>query len=529
VNEVKLVIGAATDVGTVREVNEDSQGFVSAGIGDVLVVCDGMGGHAAGEVASQLARDTILHTLVGQGPGCDIEEALKLAVESAQNAVRTHADASPDRRGMGTTATIGVIRDGLLYLAQVGDSRLYLIRGPQIEQLSVDQTKAQQLLDRGIITQEEADNHPEKGVLAQALGQQNPVVPGLAGPRRLEEGDLVFVASDGVFDMVRDDELHGLASEAHRRGVAAAAETLVTFCVKTDGKDNTTAILARYGAIVPTDAAAAPLPVRTRPKTIEEIDLNTVVEAPPAPDPAPKPAPEIYVPPATSPKKIALIVGITLLLGALIGYAASNIGASAESEKVQQELEKSKAKAEESKAKAAELEKAAQAKAVEEAQAVEEAKAAEKAKAETKKAETKKAETKKPKVRAASVTQPNPKKTCRRDKDCKRNKDNKKCSERRCVTPETAKKKKAADDGKKPADKKPADKKPADKKPADKKPADKKPADKKPADKKPVDKKPADKKPVDKKPVDKKPVDKKPVDKKPVDKKPADKKPADKK
>ncbi len=251
-NEVRLILGAATDVGTVREVNEDSHGFVRCALGDLLVVCDGMGGHAAGDLASKTARDSILsHVLTSHAT--DERELLRDAIVEGHRAVRRIADASPDRAGMGTTVVAALVRADRAWIANVGDSRCYLVRDGLSTLLSKDHTKGQRLLEAGIITAIQLETHPEKGVLTQALGQREDPQPAVTESTRLRVGDALVLCSDGVYESMHND----IADIAAAKNPNYSAHDLVTQAVARDGKDNATVVVARYADL---DAAAVPQP-----------------------------------------------------------------------------------------------------------------------------------------------------------------------------------------------------------------------------------------------------------------------------
>lgn len=249
-NEVRLLLGAATDVGKVREVNEDSHGFVRCALGDLLVVCDGMGGHAAGDLASRTARDSILsHALTSRAT--DEKVLLREAIVAGHRAVRAIADASPDRAGMGTTVVAALVRSDWSWIANVGDSRCYLVRDSKSSLLSKDHTKGQRLLDGGVITAHQLETHPEKGVLTQALGQRADPEPEVTEPVRLRVEDALVLCSDGVYESMHSE----IASVASAKNPNYAAHDLVIQAVERDGKDNATVVVGRYA-----DLSAAAMP-----------------------------------------------------------------------------------------------------------------------------------------------------------------------------------------------------------------------------------------------------------------------------
>jgi len=241
---LQLDVGAATDVGKVREHNEDFFTTTRFAGGDLLVVCDGMGGHAAGDIASKIACSSIVANVLPMRLP-DPREVIYRAAQKAHEEVLEVAEASPEKQGMGTTCVVALIRDAQMYVGNVGDSRAYLVRGGQVKMLSVDQTKVQAMVDKGILTLEEAKKHPEAGVLSQAIGQKNKIEPyvdpettGIA----LELGDVVLLCSDGVYDCMDADLIARLSTS----GTAEqAARALVEYATANDGKDNATAVVAR--------------------------------------------------------------------------------------------------------------------------------------------------------------------------------------------------------------------------------------------------------------------------------------------
>jgi protein phosphatase len=262
-NEVELIIGAATDVGRERQVNEDSHGFVHCAAGDLLIVCDGMGGHAAGDLASRTARDAIAAYCATYAASIGPRELLERAILHAHESVRSVAAQSQANAGMGTTCVLTLVRGNQAWVANVGDSRCYLMRGGHLRQLSVDHTKARKLLDAGIITADQFANHPEKGVLAQALGQRAVPQPFVSEAIALVIDDYFVLCSDGVYDSTERD----MCDLTSANNPNYAAHNLAIEAVKRDGKDNATVVIGRYvnmnrataavvAAAVPVDQAA---------------------------------------------------------------------------------------------------------------------------------------------------------------------------------------------------------------------------------------------------------------------------------
>ncbi|MBM4346297.1 MAG: serine/threonine-protein phosphatase, partial [Deltaproteobacteria bacterium] len=261
-NESRFVVGAATDVGKLREVNEDAHGYLRASVGEVLVVCDGMGGHASGDVASKLARDAVLGSVLTAAADSDPAAVLTQAAAAAQARVRHASAAGPDRQGMGTTLVCALVQGQRATLANVGDSRAFIVRDGRAQQLSMDHTKGQQLLDGGVISAEQLASHPQKGVLYMALGQMSSEPVPHVVQVQLVEGDYLVLCSDGVYDCMVPDKLAALSSGVNP---AYAAANLVRYAVEHDGKDNATVVIGRCLDVDRPVAAPVPLQPRAAP------------------------------------------------------------------------------------------------------------------------------------------------------------------------------------------------------------------------------------------------------------------------
>lgn len=245
-----------SDVGRVRSNNEDAWGARWLPDGSLLlVVCDGMGGHEAGEVASNLAVEVITGA-VGRSlnpaspapvsPQAALYEALIAANKAIVDESRTAG-----RRGMGTTAIVALIRGREVYAGMVGDSRLYHVRQGHILLRTVDHTRVQSLLERNEIRPEDVRDHPDAGMLTRALGHARmsngqPLVPEVfAEAIHLEDGDAIVLSSDGMHDLIDDWEVAAsIAGEAPER----AAEALVDLALDRGGHDNCTVAMLTVGA-----------------------------------------------------------------------------------------------------------------------------------------------------------------------------------------------------------------------------------------------------------------------------------------
>jgi protein phosphatase len=244
---LRAEIGMLSDAGCVREINEDSIRVVrpldadGSKPGVLLVVADGMGGHNAGEIASQLAVQTVVrhHADDLQDPAM----SLGRSVERANRVIVERASEEPRYRGMGTTCTVLLLRDGLAYCAHVGDSRLYLMRSNDIFLMTEDHSAVMELVRQGAMTHEEARHHPERNVIVRALGARHDVdVASWEKPFIVRGGDAFLICTDGLHDLVDDEELRDAMRGATPQ---MACDRLVELARQRGGPDNiTVAIVA---------------------------------------------------------------------------------------------------------------------------------------------------------------------------------------------------------------------------------------------------------------------------------------------
>lgn len=244
-----LATAAVSDVGRVRTNNEDSFGHRWLADGTLFVmVADGMGGHEAGEVASGLAVQVVEEVVERDLEG-DPRERLYHALLEANHAILEEGDRS-GTRGMGTTSIVALIRGDRAYVALVGDSRCYHIRRGQLLWRTLDHTRVQMLLDNGEISEDDARNHPEAGMLTRALGHERmadgrglePDV--LAEPLQLEPTDTLVLCSDGLHDLVEDWEIGQIIGG---RAPEEAARALVATACDRGGHDNVTVAVITAG------------------------------------------------------------------------------------------------------------------------------------------------------------------------------------------------------------------------------------------------------------------------------------------
>jgi protein phosphatase len=321
-SEIRVKLFGRTDVGQIREHNEDN--FLVADLtrqsrslleadrtfpigprGTILGVCDGMGGAAAGEVASQLAVDIIFEKMAGATvPRGRDEFAHRLvrAVEAAGLRIFTEAKVDRARRGMGTTATIAGLIDNHLFLAQVGDSRGYVLRRDKLVQVTRDQSLVNQLIEAGQLTEAEAETFEHNNIILQALGTADTVQVDLTYVL-LQRGDTLLLCSDGLSGMVRFDEIRDALLNVP--DPLEACKVLTDRANQAGGHDNITVIVARFEGdghalpspgiddlhyrkyALPEDPVGYPSETVARAATVEPIDApESIATQPPLGVPA---------------------------------------------------------------------------------------------------------------------------------------------------------------------------------------------------------------------------------------------------
>ena len=255
--DYEVAASVQTDKGCVREINEDSGRFVKPsnaellkGKGVLLVVADGMGGHSAGEVASGMAAE-LIPRLYYDAKG-EPQEALKGAVEEANRQIHAASLGDESKRGMGTTCTALVLLGGQAFAAHVGDSRLYMLREGKVYLLTEDHSAVMEMVKLGIITMEQARHHEDKNVILRALGTTPEVEVATLEPFSVRLGDQYLLCSDGLYDLVPDDEIGRELTAAE--DIHAAGERLITLAKARGGHDNITVGIA---AVVPANGGGA--------------------------------------------------------------------------------------------------------------------------------------------------------------------------------------------------------------------------------------------------------------------------------
>ena len=211
--------------------------------GALLVVADGMGGAAAGEVASELAVMTLREELAQRANVKPISLQLKEAVENTNWRIWERAQQHPELRGMGTTLTAAIISNGLAYIAQVGDSRAYLLRGKDITQITKDQSLVQRWVDAGILEPEEAQTNPYRNVLTQSIGN-GPAVKVALTEFPLYRNDYLLLCSDGLSNKISPQEMRQALLKSN--SISETCRKLIDEANRRGGEDNITAIVARF-------------------------------------------------------------------------------------------------------------------------------------------------------------------------------------------------------------------------------------------------------------------------------------------
>ena len=238
-----VVASMLTDVGCVRELNEDSGTYVQpddpevlASKGLLILVADGMGGHSSGEVASGMAVEVIKRVYYEDGGSP--QSALKKAFLEANSAIHKTAEKDESKTGMGTTCTALVLQNGTAISAHVGDSRLYLVRDGSIYLMTEDHSAVMEMVKAGLITLEQARHHPEKNVILRAMGSHADVeVTTWQEPFPVRAGDRFLLCSDGLYDLVEDEEIKGIVALS---APETACASLIALAKERGGHDNIT-------------------------------------------------------------------------------------------------------------------------------------------------------------------------------------------------------------------------------------------------------------------------------------------------
>jgi protein phosphatase len=244
-----IEVSVQSDIGCLRQNNEDSSGYWEPEDdqqflrkGRLAVVADGMGGYEGGQEASRLAVETLVEVYRDFG-GDDPQAALVEALQTAHEQIREYSFAHPELRGMGTTCTAAAIVQDSLYYVHVGDTRLYLIRDGQITRVTRDHSYVGRLVESGMITPEEAENHPQRNILTAALGTNPDLIMDSPGqPEPLHPEDVLLICSDGLWGQVRDPEILGAVEN---KSAEETGRKLIELARERGGPDNITVEVLR--------------------------------------------------------------------------------------------------------------------------------------------------------------------------------------------------------------------------------------------------------------------------------------------
>ena len=266
-------IAGLTDSGRLREMNEDHWAHQTLPSGELVMVADGMGGHRTGEIASSLATEALLlgmKELPGTPP-----EALPRAMQRSNFAVYQQSARRAESRGMGTTMTAVLIDGNAAVIGHVGDSRAYLVRGDTITQLTRDHSWVAEKVRQGLITEAEARDHKWRNVITNALGSRPQLRLDLFGVD-LKDGDLLLLCSDGLSNMLTDEEMLGLIRAESSASLAALSQKLVDAANEAGGPDNISVVLVRVKRATPR-RKQYPLPLlgRDPAPAVEELPMDS--------------------------------------------------------------------------------------------------------------------------------------------------------------------------------------------------------------------------------------------------------------
>ena len=336
---VRVSVFGKTDLGLTREHNEDT--FLVADLssghanlqpdvrshevgprGSLFMVADGMGGAAAGEVASAMAADSIYrHLSTAWAEDTEVSAArfayrMKEAVELANQQIYAYAREHPDVRGMGTTVTAAGIFGDELYVAQIGDSRGYLIRNGETFQLTRDQSLTQRLVDAGELTEEEAELSERRNIILQALGPDPRVKVDLSR-QRLRRGDILILCSDGLSGVVKREEFSQMVAET--ADLPSLCSALIDLANERGGPDNVTVVAARFegdGLPGPDSADGAGYEVYNVPE--EELSEPPPVQEKSPPATLPPIAPSIQAEPASRASDLLIVAALVALIALIL-------------------------------------------------------------------------------------------------------------------------------------------------------------------------------------------------------------------
>jgi serine/threonine protein phosphatase PrpC len=233
-----IEVGNLTDIGKKRKHNEDYYGFFRLGEDEFLaIVADGMGGHASGEIASRMAVEIIQEVYSKERAEQEVLDSLKSAFEVANFSILQKSLEQDQLNGMGTTATVLVIKEDQTFVGHMGDSRAYLFRDAAVNQLTKDHSMVNRMVEQGLLSKEEAEHHPQRNVIYKALGVNRDADLELIGPLPVYLNDIFLLCSDGLTNLVTDDEMLKIVK---KESPQKACDKLIQLANKRGGDDNIT-------------------------------------------------------------------------------------------------------------------------------------------------------------------------------------------------------------------------------------------------------------------------------------------------
>ncbi len=245
-SEIQLSVGALSETGYVREKNQDRMSGDALAIGNLYIVADGMGGYKGGALAAELAVEQLRENIGKAGAGGNVEDTLIFAFKQA-NQVIYEKNNSPDAdySQMGTTAVVLLVSDQSAKVAHVGDSRAYLFRDGSLSPITKDHTRVQRMVDTEILSEAEAEQHPDSHILERAIGIHEDVMVEVSSGINIKPGDAFLLCSDGLSGFVSDKEMESVL----KSGVTAQQipAILVEKSLQNGGSDNITVQFIQYG------------------------------------------------------------------------------------------------------------------------------------------------------------------------------------------------------------------------------------------------------------------------------------------
>lgn len=242
-----MVIGVCTDIGKIREINQDSYYYSDSQSLPLFVVADGMGGHKAGEIASLIVTQTVkemynqfMEHMINKE--LNINDFISKTLKEANIRIFNESNSIEEYKGMGTTVTMAIIYENILYIGQIGDSRGYLLRDGELVQLTQDHSLVAELLRNGSITEKDALNHPQRNIITRALGTDEMVEIDIFN-KEILKNDIIFLCTDGLTNMVSNELIKEILLSGE--DIQNTCEELVNRANESGGVDNITAMVIK--------------------------------------------------------------------------------------------------------------------------------------------------------------------------------------------------------------------------------------------------------------------------------------------